>query len=210
MLACTHPAFDGPVILFISVWQPLVAFAAGAIAILMLIVLALITVNLILVNCETWILLSAGLIFLCFGATEWTRDLTVSYFKHPAWCRNKTVRDAFARFHRAEHHEFFVCGGITDGLGFRSRGLATALVDTFILLIVIAKVPAAVASICGISAGWTGGYGMSTLFAGSRYGSASGSYGFGRWGRSVVRGRVLGSAVRNGVKQGQALSRGKP
>jgi TrbL/VirB6 plasmid conjugal transfer protein len=45
-------------------------------------VLCLITVNLILVNCETWIKLSAGLIFLGFGAAEWTRDLSVSYYKH--------------------------------------------------------------------------------------------------------------------------------
>jgi P-type conjugative transfer protein TrbL len=66
----------------ISLWQPVVAFTAGTIAILMLIVLGLITVNLILVNCETWIMLSAGLIFLGFGATEWTRDLSVSNYKH--------------------------------------------------------------------------------------------------------------------------------
>jgi hypothetical protein len=99
-------------------WQPVVAFAASAIAILMLIVLGLITVNLILVNCEMWIMLSAGLIFLGFGASEWTRVL----LQTSAWRGNKTVRDAFAGFDRPEHHEFFVCRGTTDGLGCRCRG----------------------------------------------------------------------------------------
>jgi hypothetical protein len=34
------------------------------------------------VNCQTYVLLSAGVIFLGFGATEWSRDLAISYFKH--------------------------------------------------------------------------------------------------------------------------------
>src|SRR5262249_9446657 len=51
-------------------------------AILILVALGLITVNLILVNCETYIMMAAGLILLAFGATEWTRDMSVSYYRH--------------------------------------------------------------------------------------------------------------------------------
>src|ERR1700730_996500 len=89
-------------------------------------------------------------------------------------------------------------------------GLATALVDTFILLIVISKVPAAVASICGVSAGGTGGYGMSTLFAGVGMGAQAAAMVSGVGAGAMAGGRALGSAVRNAVKQGQALSRGNP
>ena len=194
----------------ISLWQPVVAFAAGAIAILMLIVLGLITVNLILVNCETWIMLSAGLIFLGFGATEWTRDLSVSYFKHLLGVGIKQfVTLLLASIGLNIMNSLYVAAQQT-GWGADVGALAAALVDAVILLVVIGKVPAAVASICGVSAGGTGGYGMSALFAGAGMGAQAAAMAAGVGGAAMAGGRALGSAVRNAVKQGQALSRGKP
>ena len=32
-------------------------------------------------NCEEWIIAYAGLIFLGFGATEWTRKCAIGYYK---------------------------------------------------------------------------------------------------------------------------------
>jgi hypothetical protein len=96
------------------------------------------------------------------------------------------------------------------GWGADVGALATGLVDTFILLIVIGKVPAAVASICGVSAGGTGGYGMSTLFAGVDLGAQAAAMASGVGNAAIAGGRALGSAVRNALKHGQALSKGKP
>ena len=198
------------VIRHISVWQPVVAFAASAIAILMLIVLGLITVNLILVNCETWIMLSAGLIFLGFGASEWTRDLSVSYFKHLLGVGIKQFVTLLLASIGLNIMNSLYAAAQQTGWGADVGGLATALVDTFILLIVIGKVPAAVASICGVSAGGTGGYGMSTLFAGAGMGAQAAAMLSGVGAGATAGGRALGSAVRNAVKHGQALSKGNP
>jgi len=194
----------------ISLWQPVVAFTAGAIAILMLIVLGLITVSLILVNCETWIMLSAGLIFLGFGATEWTRDLSVSYFKHLLGVGIKQFVTLLLASIGLNIMNSLYAAAQQTGWGVDVGSLAAALVDSVILLVVIGKVPAAVASICGVSAGGTGGYGMSTLFAGVDMGAQAAAMASGVGGAAMAGGRALGSAVRNAVKQGQALSKGKP
>jgi type IV secretion system protein TrbL len=155
-------------------------------------------------------MLSAGLIFLGFGATEWTRDLSVSYFKHLLGVGIKQFVTLLLASIGLNIMNSLYAAAQQTGWGVDVGGLATALVDTFILLIVIAKVPAAVASICGVSAGGTGGYGMSTLFAGVDVGAQAAAMVSGVGTGAMAGGRALGSAVRNAVKQGQALSKGKP
>src|SRR5258708_6172270 len=66
----------------ISISNAVVTVSTSVVATLILLVLSLITVNLLFVNWEAWIMLSAGLIFLGVGAAEWTWDLSVSYYNH--------------------------------------------------------------------------------------------------------------------------------
>ena len=74
-----------------------------------------------------------------------------------------------------------------------------------ILLGIIAKAPHGVASIAGVSTGGFG-HGVVTFLAASGIG-----YQGAQWasGAAVQGGKQLGQAVRNAVKQGQALSRGR-
>ncbi|HEV3064287.1 MAG TPA: hypothetical protein VGX93_03045 [Chthoniobacterales bacterium] len=51
---------------------------------------------------------------------------------------------------------------------------------------------------------------MSTLFAGVDMGAQAAATVSGVEAAAMAGGRALGSAVRNAVKQGQALSKGKP
>jgi hypothetical protein len=51
---------------------------------------------------------------------------------------------------------------------------------------------------------------MSTLFAGTGMGAQAAAMLSGVGAGAMAGGRVLGSAVRNAVKQGQALSKGNP
>jgi type IV secretion system protein VirB6/type IV secretion system protein TrbL len=194
----------------ISVWNAVVAVSAGVVAILILVVLCLITVNLILVNCETWIKLSAGLIFLGFGAAEWTRDLSVSYYKHLLAVGIKQfVTLLIAGIGLDIMNSLYVAAGKT-GWGADLQALAIAFASALILLLLVSKVPASVAGICGVSSGETGAYGMSTLFAGAGMGAQAAAMASGVGTAAMAGGRSLGSAVRNAVKQGQALSKGKP
>jgi hypothetical protein len=65
----------------ISFLQPESIFAPTLIALIILIVCALVSVNMILLLCAAWVVLYAGVIFLAFGALEITRDMAVSYFR---------------------------------------------------------------------------------------------------------------------------------
>jgi type IV secretion system protein TrbL len=65
----------------VSVFQPIVATGAILLAILILIVLGLITANILLVVVESYVVVYAGLIFLAFGAMEWSRDMSIGYYK---------------------------------------------------------------------------------------------------------------------------------
>jgi H+/Cl- antiporter ClcA len=94
----------------------------------------------------------------------------------------------------------------TTGWGTDLQALAVALASALILLLLIAKVPVAVAAICGVSAGGAGGHGVSSLFSGAGIGAQIAT---GVGGVAAAGGRALGSAVRNAVRQGQALSRGR-
>jgi P-type conjugative transfer protein TrbL len=65
----------------ISFLQPESIFAPILISLIILIVCALVSVNMILLLCAAWVVLYAGVIFLSFGALEITRDMAVSYFR---------------------------------------------------------------------------------------------------------------------------------
>lgn len=191
----------------ISLWQPAVATAALVLAILILIAVGLITVNIILVTAETWIVTYAGLIFLGFGASEWTRDNSVNYYKTLlAYGIKLMVTLLLAAIGLDILHAVQSDAG-QGGWGTDLMPLGKALIACAILLGIIGKAPGAVASITGVSTGGAGGHGWTSFLAG--VGTAV-TIGSGPTAAAAQGGKQLGSAVRNAVKQGQALSRGKP
>ena len=80
------------------------------------------------------------------------------------------------------------------------------MASSAILLGIIAKAPDAVASIAGVSTGGLG-HGIGTFVTAAGMGYEAGAW---AGGAAVQGGKQLGQAVRNAVKQGQALSRGRP
>jgi hypothetical protein len=90
-----------------------------------------------------------------------------------------------------------------QGWGTDLAILAKAMAGSAILLGIIAKAPDAVASIAGVSTGGLG-HGVGTFVTAAGLGFQAGGW---TGGAAAQGGKQLGQAVRNAVKQGQALSR---
>jgi P-type conjugative transfer protein TrbL len=188
----------------VNVFEPVTGMCASLLAFAIFIALCLITLNIILVTAQTWIIAYAGLIFLGFGAFEWTRDMAVGYYKVLlAYGVKLMVTLLLAGIALDILHSVQSNGG--QGWGADVGMLCLALAGAIILLGIIAKAPDAVTSIAGVSTGGFG-HGVQTFVSAAGMG-----YQAGAWvsGAAVEGGQKLGSAVRNAVKQGQALSRGR-
>ena len=191
----------------ISIWNPVVGTAAVIVAVLILVALALITVNLILVNCETYIMMAAGLVLLAFGATEWTRDMSVSYYRHLlAVGLKQLVTLLLAGIALNIMQSINAAAGAT-GWGTNLEQLGLALASALILVMLIGKAPGAVAAMVG-PGGASGGHGLGSLFAAMSAGATLGSMATGVGGVAMAGGRAIGGALRGAVQKGQSLSRG--
>ena len=188
----------------VNVFDPLTGLCADLLALLIFVALCLISLNIILVTAQTWIIAYSGLIFLGFGAAEWTRDMSVGYYKTMlAYGVKLMVTLLLAGIGLDILHNIQTHGG--QGWGADLALLCQALAGAAILLGIIAKAPDAVASIAGVSTGGLG-HGVGAFLAASNMGYQAGAW---AGGAAVQGGKQLGQAVRNAVKQGQALSRGK-
>lgn len=54
---------------------------AWLISVVIMILMALVGINMLLQFCAAWVLAYAGIFFLGFGATKWTSDIAINYFK---------------------------------------------------------------------------------------------------------------------------------
>jgi len=188
----------------INVWDPVTGLCAGILAILILLALCLISLNIILVSAQTWIIAYSGLIFLGFGAAEWTREMSAGYYKVMlAYGIKLMVTLLLGGIALDILHILQAQGG--QGWGTDLALLAKALAGAAILLGIISKAPEGVASIAGVSAGGFG-HGVATFMAAAGIGAQAGTWAAGA---AVQGGRAMGTAVRNAVKQGQTLSRGR-
>jgi type IV secretion system protein TrbL len=189
-----------------SLWTPVQSAIVCTVGLLTMISLGLITVSLILVNCETYVKLAAGVIFLGFGSAEWTRDLTINYFRALLAVGIKQFVMLLMAGIGLDIMQSILGRQAQAGAGIDLQGMAVALISSVILLALIAKVPASVAAIVGVESGAFGGWGFGTVTSGAvvaaQVASAAG-------GAAVGGGKALGSAVRNAVRRGQELSRGK-
>ena len=94
-----------------------------------------------------------------------------------------------------------------QGWGSDIMNLGVALITSAILLGIIGKAPGVVAGITGVSTSGVGGHGWGSFLAGAGAAASTANM---VSGGVAQGGKQLGSAVRNAVKQGQALSRGRP
>ena len=54
---------------------------AWLISVVIMLLMALVGINMLLQFCAAWVLAYAGIFFLGFGATKWTSDIAINYFK---------------------------------------------------------------------------------------------------------------------------------
>ena len=54
---------------------------AWFVSVAIMILMALVAINMLIQICAAWILAYAGIFFLGFGATKWTSDIAINYFK---------------------------------------------------------------------------------------------------------------------------------
>ena len=189
-----------------SMWNPLQSAILCTVGLLTMISLGLITVSLILVNCETYVKLAAGTIFLGFGAAEWTRDLSINYFRALLAVGIKQFVTLLMAAIGLAIMNSLVGAQALPAAGIDLQGLAGALMSSIILLVLIAKVPASVAAIVGVESGAVGGWGFGTVTSSAMTAAQLASMA----GGAVQGAKQLGTAVRDAVKRGQALSKGKP
>ena len=188
----------------ITFWDPITGLCSLLLALLILIALCLISLNIILVTAQTWIIAYSGLIFLGFGAAEWTREMSFGYYKTMlAFGIKLMVTLLLGAIALDILHQVQAQSG--KGWGSDLAVLAKAMASATILLGIIAIAPGCVASIAGISAGGFG-HGVGTFVAAAGIGAEVASW---AGGAAVQGGKQLGSAVRNAIKRGQTLSKGR-
>lgn len=64
-----------------SLWSPIDSAVGIIMSGIILIILALISINMLLLMVSGWILAYAGMFFLGFGGSRWTSDIAISYYK---------------------------------------------------------------------------------------------------------------------------------
>jgi type IV secretion system protein TrbL len=186
----------------VSVFNPVVGTLCVLLAVLILILLGLITANVLLVVVESYVVVYAGLIFLAFGAMEWSRDMSIGYYKTILAYGIKLMTTLLlAGIGLSILTSIQAQAG--PGWGSDVMNLGVALVTCAILLGIISKAPGVVAGIAGVSTNGAGGHGWGSFLAGLGTASSLAA-------SASAGAKPLGSAVRNAVKQGQQLSRWHP
>jgi len=64
-----------------SVWSPVDSAVGIIMSLVILVVMALISVNMLVLLISGWILAYAGIFFLGFGGSKWTSEMAIGYFK---------------------------------------------------------------------------------------------------------------------------------
>ena len=154
----------------VNILQPVTATCALVLGLLILIFLCLITLNIMLVTAQTWIIAYAGLIFLAFGASEWTRDMAVGYYKTMLAFGVKLMLTLLLA---AIGLDILRGAQIQIGQGIDLVVIIKAMGGSLILLGIVAKAPDCVASIAGVSTGGFG-HGIGTFLAAAGMGYQAG------------------------------------
>lgn len=172
---------------FGSIFSALIFSAA------ILVILTLVAVNVLLQFCAAWILAYAGIFFLGFGATKWTSDIAINYFK--------TVLALGASLMTMTLLVGIGIDIIDENIKAMSTGtirmfeLGVVLVSVITLFLLVDKLPAMVAGIInGSSIGASTSIGA--FGAGAAVGAAGVAMGAAKFGGAIIGGSAV-SAVAN-------------
>lgn len=181
-------------------WQQFAtALVMELMALAVLLVLAIISVNLLLLLAASWILLYAGVFFLGFGGSRWTSDMAINYYKAilgiAAQLMAMVLLVAIGRDFLAHYYS-----QISENMA--SQELVVMLVVSVILLFLVNKVPPMISGL--VSGGSVGAMGIGSFGAGAAIGAAMTAAGMAMAGAKMAGGAMLGG-VANAVGGASAL-----
>lgn len=113
---------------------------------------------------SAFILVYAGYIVLAFGATQWTREWVINYFKAVFGIGLKILTLLFLIGVTLEFLEMQI-GVYKNGNSFTLQNGITILITVFILMMIMNKVPDAIASLVSGAWGHMSGLNMATAAA---------------------------------------------
>jgi len=148
----------------LSVWEPATSLVACIVAVILLILLALIAANLTIEYCAAWVLLYGGVFFLGFGATPWTSDMAINYFKAVLGCAVRIFSMLLILGVGASIINTTIAPMTSGSVKMEDYGVL--LVYAIILFAIMNKIPALLSNMIG------GGSGVSSLGLGAIMGVA--------------------------------------
>lgn len=149
-----------------SIWSPATSIVGLFIASVILIVLALVSINLLIVLITGWILAYGGVFLLGFGGGRWTQDIAISYYKMVLGVGVEMFAMVLlVGIGKSFIDQYYAAMG--NDMAFKE--LLVMLVVAIVLLLLMDKIPSRLASIVG---GGGGGSGMGGFGAGAALGAA--------------------------------------
>lgn len=160
-------------------------------ALAVLVVLALISINLLLLLAASWILLYAGVFFLGFGGSRWTSDMAINYYKAilglAAQLLAMVLIVAIGRQFLVDYH------GQLRPENMASQELAVMFVISLVLLFLVNKVPPMISGL--VTGGSVGSMGVGSFGAGAAVGAAMTAASMGMAGAKMAGAAMLGGAA---------------
>jgi len=145
-----------------------------------LIILALISVNMVLLLVSGWILAYAGIFFLGFGGSRWTSDMAINYYKTVLGVAvSLFAMVLLVGIGKTFLDDYYI--QMSGGLSLKE--MSVLMVISIVLLVLVNKIPPMLAAIVGGGAG-----GIGNLGAGAAIGAAAAATG-------VATGMMMASAA---------------
>lgn len=159
-------------------------------ALAVLVVLAIISVNLLLLLAASWILLYAGVFFLGFGGSRWISDMAINYYKSilgiAAQLLSMVLIVAIGKQFLLDYHN-----KISENMA--SQELAVMLVISLCLLFLVNKVPPMISGL--VSGGNIGTMGIGSFGAGAAMGTVMTAASMGAAGMKIAGGAIASGAA---------------
>ncbi|EST17548.1 P-type conjugative transfer protein TrbL [Pseudomonas putida S610] len=137
-------------------------------AIGILLVLAVVSINLLVLLASSWFLLFAGVFFLGFAGSKWTSDIALNYFRAVLGVGAQLFAMVLLVAIGKDFIESFAAR-ISDKMAVQE--LAVMLVSSVLLLLLVNKIPPMIAALVGGAGGASGGIG--NFSAGALVGAAT-------------------------------------
>ena len=145
-----------------TVRLPIDSMTGIIMAAIILIILALISVNMVLLLVSGWILAYAGIFFLGFGGSRWTSEIAINYYRTVLG----VAVSLFAMVLLVGIGKTFLNDYYNQmSLGLSLKEMGVMMVVSIILLVLVDKIPPMLSSIVGGGAGGIGNLGAGTAIA---------------------------------------------